>query len=161
MKNSKLCLAFLLAVFMAVLAFVGQAKESMDVNQVRKAIESGNLKFGEAVRQGNGAAIAALYTDDATLMPPNSEIIKGKPGIEAFWKGGLGMGIKDAVLTTVEVFGMGDLACEIGKYNLKIQPAGQAAFEDSGKYIVIWKKQADGSWKLHVDIWNTSLPAPK
>ena len=94
-------------------------------------------------------------------MPPNSEMIKRKPGIEAFWKGGLGMGIKDAVLTTVEVLGMGDLACEIGKYNLKIQPGGQAAFEDNGKYIVIWKKQADGSWKLHVDIWNTSMPAQK
>jgi len=137
----------------------GQKKEGEEVAQIRKAIEMGNAKFGEAVRQADAAAIAALYTDDATLLPPNSEMIKGKPGIEAFWKGGLDMGIKDAVLTAVEVFAMGDLAYEIGKYDLKIQPAGQAVLADSGKYIVIWKKQADGSWKLHVDIWNTNLPA--
>jgi len=150
-----------LALSMTLITFTGQAMGGTDLAQVRKAIENGNLKFGEAVRQGNGASIAALYTDDATLMPPNSEIIKGRPGIEAFWKGGLGMGIKDAVLTTVEVLSMGDLVCEIGRYNLEIQPTGQAAFEDSGKYIVVWKKQADGAWKLHVDIWNTSLPMPK
>ena len=161
MRNPRFCLVLLLALVLAVTTFAGQAMEGTDIAQVRKAIEAGNLKFGEAVRQGNGAAIAALYTDDATLMQPNSEMIKGKPGIEAFWKGGLGMGIKDAVLTTVEVLGMGDLAWEIGKYNLKIQPAGQAGLEDNGKYVVIWKKQADGSWKLHVDIWNTSMPAQK
>jgi uncharacterized protein (TIGR02246 family) len=133
----------------------------MDMAQVRKAIENGNLKFGKAVRQGNAAAIAALYTDDATLMPPNSEMITGKQAIEAFWQGGLEMGIRDAVLTTAEALGMGDLACEIGKYNIKIQPAVQATIEDSGKYVVLWKKQPDGTWKLHVDIWNTSLPAQK
>ena len=161
MKNSKFCLVLLLALVLTLITFTGQAMEGTDIAQVRKAIENGNLKFGEAVRQGNGAAIAALYTDDATLMPPNSEMINGKSGIEAFWKGGLEMGIRDAVLTTVEVLGMGDLACEIGQYKLKIQPGGQAALEDNGKYIVIWKRQADGSWKLHVDIWNTSMPAPR
>jgi len=133
----------------------------MDVAQVRKAIEDGNLKFGEAVRQGNGAAIGALYTDDATILPPNGEMVKGKPAITAFWTGGLQAGIKEAVLTTVEVLDMGELAFEIGKYALKIQPAGHGVIEDTGKYVVLWKKQSDGAWKLHVDIWNTSLPAPK
>jgi uncharacterized protein (TIGR02246 family) len=134
-------------------------EEVMDLAQVRQSIEGANVKFGEAVRMGDAAALAGLYTDDARLLPPNSEMIAGKDGIEAFWGGGLQMGIKDAVLTTVDVLGMGDMVCEIGKYNLTIQPEGQDAFEDSGKYLVIWKKAADGTWKLHVDIWNTSLPA--
>jgi uncharacterized protein (TIGR02246 family) len=136
-------------------------EEKMDITLVRKAIENENLKFGEAVHQGDGAAIGALYTDDAAILPPNGEMIKGKAAIEAFWKGGLEMGIKEAVLTTVEVLGMGELAFEIGKYDLKIKPAGQAVIADSGKYVVLWKKQPDGAWKLHVDIWNTSLPAQK
>ncbi len=133
----------------------------MDIAQVRKAITKGNLKFGEAVRQHNGAAIGALYTDDAVILPPNGEMIRGKQAITAFWTGGLEMGIKEAVLTTVEVHGMGDLACEIGTYALKIQPAEHPVIEDSGKYVVLWKKQPNGAWKLHVDIWNTSLQAPK
>ncbi len=157
MKHSRFCLVLFSALVLISVSFAWQKGE--DVSQIRKAIENGNVKFGEAVRQADAAAIAALYTDDATLLPPNSEMIKGRPGIEAFWKGGLDMGIKDAVLTAVEVSAVGDLAYEIGKYAIKIQPAGQPVIEDSGKYIVIWKKQADGSWKLHVDIWNTSLPA--
>ncbi len=134
-------------------------EEVMDLAQVRQAIEEANVKFGEAVRMADAAALASLYTDDARLLPPNSEMIVGRDSIEAFWGGGLQMGIQNAILITVDVLGMGDVVCEIGKYNLTIQPDGQDAFEDSGKYLVIWKKAADGTWKLHVDIWNTSLPA--
>jgi ketosteroid isomerase-like protein len=50
---------------------------------------------------------------------------------------------------------------EFGNYALKIQPEGQAALEDKGKYIVLWKKMPDGSLKIHRDIWNSSLPAKR
>lgn len=133
--------------------------EEMDVDQVRKAIEEANLKFGEAVRLGDATALADLYTEDATLLPPDSDMIQGKQGIEAFWNGGLKMGIKDAVLTTVDVSGSGDLAYEIGKFTLTVQPEGQEPIEQKGKYVVVWKQTADGSWKLHVDIFNSSMPA--
>jgi ketosteroid isomerase-like protein len=49
---------------------------------------------------------------------------------------------------------------EIGQYALTIQSAEQETpIEDKGKYVVVWKKGDDGIWMLHVDIWNTSLPA--
>ena len=130
----------------------------MDLSQVRQEIGEVNVKFGEAVRLGDAAALASLYTEDAKLLPPNSEMIEGREGIKAFWGGGLQMGIKDAILTTVEVFGMGDLVCEIGNYDLTIQPEGMDAIKDNGKFLVVWKKAMDGTWKLHVDIWNTSMP---
>ncbi len=136
-----------------------EAKTEQDLAQVRQSIEEANVKFGEAVRSGDATTLASLYTEDARLLPPNSEMIAGREGIEAFWGGGLQMGIKDAILTTVEVFGMGDMVCEIGKYDVTIQPEEQEAIEDNGKYLVIWQKTSDGTWKLHVDIWNTSLPA--
>jgi len=131
----------------------------MDMAKVRQAIEGANSQFGDAVRRGDGAAIAALYTDDAKLLPPNSEMIQGRVGIKAFWTGGLQMGIKDAVLTTIEVLGTGDVVCEIGKYDLTIKPEGHEAIKDFGKYLVIWKKSMGELWKLQVDIWNTSRPA--
>lgn len=135
-----------------------EPEEVMDLAQVRQSIEEANIKFGEAFRQGDAVALASFYTDDARLLPPNSEMIQGKEGVETFWAGAFQMGVKDAILTTVDVIGMGDLVCEIGKYVLTIQPEGQEAIEDRGKYLVIWQKAADGEWKLHVDIWNTSLP---
>jgi uncharacterized protein (TIGR02246 family) len=136
----------------------GAPGKSEDVAQVRSAIEAGNLKFGEAVRKGDAAAIAALYSEDATILPPDSTMIKGRQAIQASWNGSLQMGIKDAVLTTVDVFGAGDYAYEIGKVLLTVQPSGQAAMQLEGKYVVVWKKAASGTWQLHVDIWN-SLPA--
>jgi uncharacterized protein (TIGR02246 family) len=132
----------------------------MDLTQIRHAIEKGNVQFGEAVRKGDGAAIAALYTEDATLLPPDSDMIKGRGGIEAFWKGVLQMGIKEAVLTAVDVSAAGELAYEIGTFALKVQPEGKDPIEQKGKYVVVWKKALHAVWKLHVDIWNSG-PAVK
>ena len=49
------------------------------------------------------------------------------------------------------------VACEVGKYKLHIEPEPGVKVEDIGKYVVIWKHDGK-SWKLDVDIFNTSLP---
>jgi uncharacterized protein (TIGR02246 family) len=155
----KFTMCLVAGLFILVLSFVsmkGAPAKGEDISQIRKSIEARNLKFGEAVRKADAAAIASLYTEDATLMPPDSDLIQGRQAIQAFWNGGLQMGIKDAVLTTVSVAGGGDYAYEIGKFLLTIQPTGQAAIQQAGKYVVVWKKSASGSWQLHIDIWNSS-----
>jgi ketosteroid isomerase-like protein len=127
--------------------------------QVKRAVENGNRMFGDGIRKGEAAAVGALYTEDALLMPPNFEMIRGRSSTQGFWGGAIKMGVKDAVLTSVELTDLGDMVHEVGNYALRIQPEGQAAFEDKGKYIVLWKKMPDGSLKMHRDIWNSSLPA--
>lgn len=125
----------------------------------RRAVETANTKFRDAVRLGKAADIAALYSDNAFLLPPHQDMINGRDNIEAFWRMGLEMGLKDAVLTSAEVEVHEGRIREIGTYNLKIWPEGKTAWEDAGKYLVIWRKTADGSLQLEADIWNTSLPA--
>jgi ketosteroid isomerase-like protein len=71
------------------------------------------------------------------------------------------MGIKEAVLTTVDVSGAGDLAYEIGRFALKVQPEGKEVIEQKGKYVVVWKKAPNQVWKLHVDIWNSGPAVTK
>jgi ketosteroid isomerase-like protein len=68
----------------------------------------------------------------------------------------MGMGIAEATLKTIELEAHGDTANEIGAYTLR---AGDGGVLDQGKYVVIWKREG-GQWKLHRDIWNSSLPAP-
>ncbi len=131
---------------------------SAKVAMAAKAVGEANTKFRDHVRLGRPSDIAALYTDEAVLLPPHHEMIKGRESVEGYWRVGLEAGIKDVVLTTVEVDVFGDRIREIGTYTLKVWPAGKAAWEDSGKYLVIWKKQEDGSVKLDADIWNTNLP---
>jgi ketosteroid isomerase-like protein len=129
--------------------------------KIRQAVESGNRMFGEGIRKAEAAAVGALYTEDALLMPPNFEMIRGRSSTQSFWDGAIKMGVKDAMLTTEELEDLGGMVHEVGSYTLKIQPEGQAAFEDKGKYVVLWKKMPDGSLKLHRDIWNSSLPAKR
>ena len=129
--------------------------------EVRRAIIKANTKLSDALRMGNATSLAALYTEDASLLPPNGEKVQGKKGIETFWDAGITqLGFKDLTLTTEELIGSGDTYTEVGSYTAKIQPQGQKLQEDKGKYSVVWKKTADG-WKLHRDIWNSSLPPPK
>lgn len=122
---------------------------------IRDAIVAANQQFMSALGQGDAAGVAQLYTEDGQVLPPGSEPITGRPGIQAFWQGALDMGIKAAKLETVEVLHHGDTAYEVGRYTLEAE-GGQIV--DHGKYVVIWQRQAAG-WKLHRDIWNTSRPA--
>ncbi|HSD10523.1 MAG TPA: SgcJ/EcaC family oxidoreductase [Candidatus Binatia bacterium] len=130
------------------------------VAEARAAIEAANAKFSKAVEAGDADAVAALYTADAIAFPPDHDMVKGRKAIGEFWKATQQSGVKSAVLTTVDVGRSGDVAYEVGTVLLTIQPPDKAATTASAKYVVVWKRQADGSWQLHRDIWN-SLPAGK
>lgn len=121
----------------------------------RAEIASNNATFMAAFRRGDSAGMAAVYTEDAEILPPNLPPIHGKPAIQAFWQGALDMGIAEAVLETVEFEQVGDTAWEVGKGVLKTKD-GQVL--DDAKYIVIWKRE-HGAWKWHRDIWNSSKVA--
>jgi len=124
-------------------------------SSVRKDIESVNQQFAAAFEKGDTAAIAALYTPDGEALPPNGEVVHGREAIQAMWQSVLGMGIASVGLTTRELESAGDLAWEGGTYELRGKDGTPA---DRGKYIVIWKRE-QGQWRIHRDIWNTSLPA--
>jgi len=128
--------------------------------EIRKMIAEINRKFGEAMRNQDPVALASLYTEDACLLPSYSEMVRGRQNIQEALAGLMQMGVKDVTLTTVELLGSGDSVQEIGTYKQTIQPAGQDAIEDVGKYMVVWKKTPEG-WKLHWDMLNTSLPPPE
>jgi uncharacterized protein (TIGR02246 family) len=124
---------------------------------VRTAIEAGNKKFAEAAAKGDAAAVANLYTAEAEALPPNAAPVKGRPAIQALFKGFFDSGVTGIDLVTTEVEAQGPLASEVGTYVVKLKDGTVA---DRGKYVVVWKK-VGGQWLLHRDIWNTSQPAPK
>ena len=117
-------------------------------NDIRQADDT----FEKTFSQGNATGLADLYTKDGMLLPTGSDVVKGKQAICDFWHGVMDMGIKEAKLDIQEVELQGDVAVEVGRYQLK--GAGSEMI-DQGKYVVIWK-QEEGKWKLHRDIWNTS-----
>lgn len=121
---------------------------------LREAIAVGNERFMSAFRQGDAARLATFYTENGQLLPPNADIATGRGAIQAFWQAVLEMGIQEAKLESVEVSACGDVVVEVGRFTL--YGAGQNML-DQGKYIVIWQQEG-GQWKLHRDIFNSSLP---
>jgi ketosteroid isomerase-like protein len=123
-------------------------------SEIYKAITTVNDNFMAAFKQGDAARLAALYTENAQVLPPNTDLIAGQPAIQGFWQAVMDMGIKEITLNTGEVEKHGDAATEVSRFKLLGQD-GQVL--DKGKYIVIWKRD-HGQWKLHRYISNSSLP---
>jgi len=153
--------AFLaLGIAISSAAYAGSTEQDVGVQEARTAIEAANAKFSEAFARGNTEAIAAMYTSDAIVLPPDSEMIRGNDAIGKFWKAARDGGVQSVTLTTAELGRSGDIAYEVGKVSLTIQSPGSEPTMAVSKYVVVWKRQTDGSWKLHRDIWN-NLPAEK
>ena len=160
MTSTRMALLFTLIVASSSAAYAGSKANDEGVREARAAIEAANAKFSEAFARGDAKALSAMYTSDAIVFPPDSDMIRGNGAIGDFWKATKDGGVQSAALTTIDVGRSGDVAYEVGKVSLTIQPAGKEPTTAMAKYVVVRKRQADGSWKLHRDIWN-SLPATK
>ena len=133
-----------------------------NTDEVRAAIAAINKKFMEDVNLGNAAAGAAAYTDNAILMPPNHSPLEGKQAIEKYLTEiASQFQASNFQLSILEVDVQGDTTIVRGTYSANFTiPGVEAPMEDRGKTLQIWKKQADGSWKIHRDIWNSNMPIP-
>ena len=120
---------------------------------IHSAIHALIENFESTFSRGDSADIADFYTDNGMLLPPESDLVQGKRDIKAFWQAAIDMGIKNVKLDIVEVEQHGDTAIEMSKYTLS---SADDNLIDQGKGIVIWKYEG-GAWKLHRDIWNSSI----
>ncbi len=115
-----------------------------------------NELFMATFARRDAAGLAALYTDEGQVLPPNGDFVTGHEQLEAFWGAVFGMGVAKLKMEIVELEAYGDTAVEVSQYTM-FGDAEQVL--DKGKYIVVWK-QEDDQWKLHRDIFNSSMPPP-
>jgi ketosteroid isomerase-like protein len=110
--------------------------------------------YEEASNQGDVHGLAALYGEDALLLPPDGGIVAGRDSIMEFWQDGLERGL---TLDTVRVVARGGDGYVVGTYHVA---ATDEAAADSGKYVMCFARGDDG-WHLMVDTWNaTSSDSP-
>jgi uncharacterized protein (TIGR02246 family) len=118
-------------------------------------IQAAQDRLAAAVAAGDPDAAAALYTDDAVLVPQGAPVCPGRAAIAGFFAAAIDSGIVDARFITDDVDGDELHATELGRYQLyAAPPSGERILATEGRYLIAWRK-VDGAWRMHRDMFNT------
>ena len=150
-----------LVVLISVLLVGCKPAEQFDAAAVKAKIEAVNKAYAEVALTGDAAAAASYYDENAVILVSNMPMVKGRAGIEKMMAGWMQSGwkMKEFTNTTTSVEGAGDFAIQLGRYFQTFEMDGKV-MADTGKFVTVWRKQVDGSWKIAYDIWNTDIPVP-
>ncbi|MGA7839792.1 MAG: DUF4440 domain-containing protein [Candidatus Acidiferrales bacterium] len=137
-----------------------QASQQQEIQQARAADEAAIRAASAAWSQSATAKdldkAVSFYADDALVLPDKAPAITGNENIRKNWAPllalpGPGLSWKTG---SVVVARSGELAYETGAYNFVTTDKKGKSTDYKGKYLLIWKKQSDGSWKVAVDTDN-------
>jgi uncharacterized protein (TIGR02246 family) len=121
--------------------------------EARSAIDKGNAQWVEAWAKGDAALLASIFADDGVQLIGGGRVVKGRQPILERQRAAM-QGADPGVKVTVTTTGLwldGDTAYESGKYRYEYTEKGKPGV-DEGRYVTIWKRQKDGSWKLSMDM---------
>jgi len=145
----------------ACVSIMGVAAGAADAAADRQAIEKGHEAYVAAMRASDCGAFLRVVADDAVFAPPNVPIVSGKAAVGGWCEAG----VREAKTTAASasdrgVTLAGDWAIEHGRFDQSLVPvAGGGLIRAQGSFVAIWHRQADGTWKVTRDIWNSSQPA--
>lgn len=126
--------------------------DTLDINEVRKIIEDQTNRFTAAHITKDTAFLNNIFTQDARVLPPNSEAVIGRKDIAQLNFDWVNYGVYEFKETSTNLYGTTDFLIDEGTYFLRY---GDEKTVENGKYINIWK-QENGEWKIYSNIWNTS-----
>jgi len=116
-----------------------------------------NRDFAAALNAGDATAAAALYTEDAVLIPPGEPIVRGRPAIEDYWRGAIESGgSRDVSVETMDASSAGSLGYETGSFVLTVDGPDGEPLVDRGRYVELLRRESDGTWRSTHGIWNAS-----
>jgi ketosteroid isomerase-like protein len=135
-----------------------QAPPPFDPAAIEKQIRSMDADWSHAANLGDVELCISYYADDGMLLAPNEPIATGKEALRKSWAAlvtgpqfvGLTFGPKK-----ISVAQAGDVAWDVGTYELTTKDKDGKASTEAGKYVEVWQKQIDGSWKVEVDAYNS------
>jgi uncharacterized protein (TIGR02246 family) len=111
----------------------------------------------EAAFNGRDAqGVAALYTADAVVIPPGAPRAVGRGEIGTLWQSYIDNGVSDLDLVTTALDEQGDTATELGRFTLTAPDGSGGRVTAEGRYMVLWKLEPDGVWRLKWDGWNNA-----
>jgi uncharacterized protein (TIGR02246 family) len=127
-----------------------------------KSIRELEYKAREATKAKDLDRYVSFYADDAVLLWPGTPMIIGRATIRKFMRVFFSMPEFSLSFETsrVEVSPAGDFAYTCGTNKVTLVDPNGRKMKDSGKYLTVYRKQSDGTWKVVADMGNSDLPAP-
>jgi uncharacterized protein (TIGR02246 family) len=124
-----------------------------DAAPVRAAIEVAYAGFVSALTRGDADALAAYFTEDAVLAYPGMKgFVTGRVAIRDYWAARFqSVRFLEAAIVPAEVRVDGDLAWETGTNRLVVKSGDTAPATRTARYLVAWKRGADGRWLIQAD----------
>lgn len=116
---------------------------------VREELAAINAGFGEAFATQDAERLAAFYADDARLLFHGQPIIRGRAAVDAAMRAMVEGEPASLRFVTDEVIEEGSLVVDVGRI---LSPSGQS------KYVVVYRRQADGSLRIIVDAASSDGP---
>jgi ketosteroid isomerase-like protein len=143
--------------FLIALIIISSSIFAQDVDKVKAKIEEMNKVYTKAMIDNDVEKMLSMYTEDIISMPSYQPTIKGIAKVRELSEMQAKSGWKttEFVLSITDIIVQGNLAIEIGNYNMKMSGPDVPEWADYGKYITIWEEQKDGSMKIKVETWNT------
>jgi uncharacterized protein (TIGR02246 family) len=118
---------------------------------LRAEIEGINRQLEEAFNRGDMMAVASYYTDDARLVGPRGQEIRGRTAIDAYWRN-----VRNPKSWRLEAFDIGgsrDEAYQFGRSTL-VQTGTAGDRTSVADFVVIWKRGADGKLRMALDFYH-------
>lgn len=127
-----------------------------DPSAVRRIIDRKNREICRAYADGDADRIAAIFSEQCWQMPPAAPPLVGREAVRRFWAEATRWGRWNFEIEAREVLLAGDVAAERGAYTLRLEagpeaPPGFEAQQDSGNYLVVWRREGDGEWRAFWD----------
>jgi uncharacterized protein (TIGR02246 family) len=128
-----------------------------DMDKNAKEIAKLDDDWSKAAAARDVDKVASFYADDAIAYPPNEPAANGREAAKKVWAAYFAEPtFKISWKTThAEVAKSGDIGLTTGTYEDSFKGPDGKMVSENGKYVCIWKKQKDGSWKATNDIWNS------
>ena len=153
--NKRLSLLLVLPLA-ALAACAPKANDPADIQAVKDTAPAYD-KFANA---SDAAGLAAsFYAADAIRMDPNQPASTGTAAIQASLEKAYAQSSEDIRNVIDEVHVAGSLAVAKGTFDGKsTSKITGAATPVKGKFVTLYRKETDGSWKGVWDIYNSDLP---
>lgn len=103
--------------------------------------------------------LVGLYAADASVLRPNSGAIRGAAAIREFFTAAIEAGLGEVEFEPLHVELLGDVAFEAGRCKMLVPAGPGKRREDRGKYLLVLKREANGTWKAVADSWSSDLTA--